>query len=55
MPKPVRPFHHGDSQDIAGFEPGGFFEDGNQKGILASLILDGKPMTPVDKIQVYFV
>lgn len=56
MPKPVRAsFHHSDVDDIAaGFEPGGFFEDGqaqNTKGILASLMIDTKPMTPVDKIQ----
>mmetsp|Transcript_5288 Transcript_5288/g.5432 ORF Transcript_5288/g.5432 Transcript_5288/m.5432 type:complete len:995 (+) Transcript_5288:122-3106(+) len=51
MPKPVRAFHSNDSSEMPGFEPGGFFEEGNQRSILGSLIMDGKPMTPVDKIQ----
>jgi len=55
MPKPVRALHHNDSSsgDI-GFEPNGFFEDGIHQGILTSLIMDAKAMTPVDKIQVRY-
>ena len=51
MPKPVRPFLHGDSDHITGFEPGGFFEDAMHGSLLGTLNVDTKPMTPVDKIQ----
>jgi hypothetical protein len=54
MPKPLRAtFHHGDSSEMPGFEPGGFFEEGSKKKGILGAFIDNKPMTPVDKIQVY--